>query len=504
MDQSYQTNTNPYGGYQQPVYKAPGKWALETTFGSPLYLTATILFTLNVIFVIIQNASGGLLGVLGEIAYYAGLPYEFTDLFSASVLKAILGQIIPILVIIGMWLAWAGSRVSKAQAATGGFSMLRVLNIIEAVFTMIGLVVGIILMIAVMAGGNYLLYSLSSELDMGQGAFTGLMIFLLIVVLVIGILAFLYRLKLAGIYKAGKEVALQGRTLTAVSMLVIVFNFLILIRDFMSSFSGFTLQSALDSMGLYVGLPSNYTALSLLSGLTGAIGLLLETITFIKFRKNAASLSQGASYTGYQNTGYQNTVYPNNGYQNTGYQNTGYQNAGYQNQNTGYQNNGYQSAGYQNTNTQTGAYNTFRQPPYQAPYNQASYQQPTAQPGQQAPQQAPGQMQHTYQSYQQPYPTGTYQRPLQNSQPASVNMNPYSTGRIDPQTQWQQTAPQAPAAPQAPEAPQAPAAPESQAASQASPAAPQAPQTEAVPETPAEAASQTTEPKTTENPFDVK
>lgn len=488
MEQYYQTNTNPYGGYQQPVYKAPGKWALETTFGSPLYLVATILATLNVLLVTIQNATGGFLGIFSQVAYYAGLPSEFTDLFSASVTKAILGQIVPILVVLGMWLAWAGSRTSKAQASTGGFSLLRVLNIIEAVFTMIGLVVGVILMIVVMAGGNYVLYSLSSELDMGQGAFTALMIFLLLVVLVIGILAFAYRLKLAGIYKAGKEVALQGRTLTAVSMLVIVFNFLILIRDFISSFGGFTMQSVLNGLGLYIGLPSNYAVLNLVIGLTGAVGLLLETITFIRLRKNVGTLSQAPAYNAYQTGTYQTAGYANAGYQNTGYQNGGYQSNGYPN--TGYTNTAYPNSGYQNSNTQTGNYNTYQQPSYQAPYNQTAYQQTGAQ---QRPQ-VTGQNQPSYQApYQQPYQTGSYQKPAQNPQQTGVNMNPYSTGRIDPQAQWQQTAPQAPAAPAVPQAPQTGAGHQAPQAAQA-PEAPQA-STDA-PAQPQEA--------TTENPFDVK
>lgn len=410
MSQYYNSYPGAYNqNYQQGP--TPGLKALKNSFGSPLYLIATIAFTLTLVLSLVQafvpSASmlGSLVSLIQQYASQFGVPIpdEFgsiTALMSgSSIAGTIIGMIPSILIALGMWLIYSSAKKASIPASTAGYSILQVMNIISMVLMCIAalmlVIFGIIGLVALNSLSGY--YGGSSSGTMAVAAIC------LLVSIVIMVFVIIYFAKVAAIYSISKDVLRYNRSAKKISMFVIVINFIGLF------FSAISTVGTLVSASAMIVLPSSYILMTVLSAVATFVASLLQTLTFVRARQEFAALAENKGAAGYQSYNFETGAY------NTGSFNTG----------------AIPQTGYQQ--------------PYQAPRPaQPQYQQPQAPYQQQAPYQAQPQ-------YQQHAASPQYQqRPAQPSQPIPQYQTPQvAPFQVNQPVQPSMQVPPAPTAPQA-------------------------------------------------------
>ncbi|MBQ7058498.1 MAG: hypothetical protein IJM83_04255 [Firmicutes bacterium] len=404
MSQYYNSYPGAYNqNYQQGP--TPGLKALKNSFGSPIYLIATIAFTLTLVLSLVEafvpSASmlGSIVSLIQQYAYQFGVPIpdEFGDITAlmsgSSIAGTIVGMIPSILIALGMWLIYSSAKKASIPASTAGYSILQVMNIISMVLmciaTLMLVIFGIIGLVALNSLSGY--YGGSSSGTMAVAAIC------LLIGIVIMIFVIIYFAKLAAIYSISKDVLRYNRSAKKISMFVIVINFIALF------FSAIGTVSTLVSASAMIVLPTTYVLMTVLSAVASFVASLLQTLTFVRARQEFSALTENKGAAGYQSYNFETGAY------NTGSFNTG----------------AIPQTGYQQ--------------PYQAPRPaQPQYQQPQTPYQQQAPYQAQPQYQ---------------QRPIQPQAP-SQPIPQYQTPQVAPFQVNQPVQPsmQVPPAPNAPQA----------------------------------------------------
>ncbi|MBO4889095.1 MAG: hypothetical protein J5589_12410 [Firmicutes bacterium] len=404
MSQYYNSYPGAYNqNYQQGP--TPGLKALKNSFGSPIYLIATIAFTLTLVLSLVEafvpSASmlGSIVSLIQQYAYQFGVPIpdEFGDITAlmsgSSIAGTIVGMIPSILIALGMWLIYSSAKKASIPASTAGYSILQVMNIISMVLmciaTLMLVIFGIIGLVALNSLSGY--YGGSSSGTMAVAAIC------LLIGIVIMIFVIIYFAKLAAIYSISKDVLRYNRSAKKISMFVIVINFIALF------FSAIGTVSTLVSASAMIVLPTTYVLMTILSAVASFVASLLQTLTFVRARQEFSALTENKGAAGYQSYNFETGAY------NTGSFNTG----------------AIPQTGYQQ--------------PYQAPRPaQPQYQQPQTPYQQQAPYQAQPQYQ---------------QRPIQPQAP-SQPIPQYQTPQVAPFQVNQPVQPsmQVPPAPNAPQA----------------------------------------------------
>lgn len=429
---------NPYvqqGYYQQPQQQTRKNIALKKSFGGGLYLIAVILNTLILVLSIVSifapaaslemilQQFGSQFGLSqSEINEAIGMMSNFYWIIRAS---AITACILPALSVLGMWLIWGNSKKEDLPVGTAGFTILKILVILDLIgVCMIGIVI-LIAMIPAIVGGS----ALDQYLDINVSA-TALIILFFVIMIAALVLVIIYYAKLLGIYTAAKDIGRLGVTSAKVSMFVIVINFLGLIFQLISiAVSLLTLD--------FLGAGSN---------LFGLLAVLFETIVFIKFR-NAIEEQKAANPPAVQQPvnnpyqPYQSPVqqqYNNYNAQMQAQQAMQQQSQPYAHpypapqQPYGYQQNQYQQRPYQQQQQAFQQYNNYNA--------QAQAQQQMQQQAQQAYQQQSFQPQQTFQQAQSQPQAPSFQPQAQAFQPAAQEVQEAATGFAEAAQETAETA----------------------------------------------------------------
>ncbi len=374
---------NPYaqqGYYQQPQQQSRQNIALKKSFGSGLYLFVAILNTLVLALAVVNifMPAASLELLLQQLGPQLGLSSSdindflrtFGDLSILMRISNITACILPAISVLAMWLIWGNSKKDTLPVGTAGFTILKVLVILDLIgVCLIGIVV-LIAMIPAIVGGS----ALDQVLDIEVSA-TVLIILLFVILIAALVLVIIYYAKLLGIYTAAKDVGRIGVTTAKVSMFVVVINFLSLI---------FQLVSIAGSL-----LTLNFLGAG--SAFLGFLATLFVTIVFIKFRN---ALEEQKAATPPMQQPLNNPYQP---YQSPAQQQYNNYNAQMQAQQAMQQQSQYahpypasqQPYGYQQ--------NQYQQRPYQQPQQQAFQQYNNYNAQMQAQQQMQQQGQQTFQ-----------------------------------------------------------------------------------------------------------
>ena len=275
---------NPYvqqGYYQQPQQPQPQQQsrpniALKKSFGSGLYLMVaifnTLIFALAVVNIFMPLASIEMIlqqfaPQLSELGISQSEINEALRMMSSFnwvlQLSNITACIFPFLTVLAMWLIWGNSRKQNLPVGTAGFTILKIIAILDLIGVCLIGILTLIMMVPAIVGGS----ALDQALDLGVSA-TLLIIILFVILIAAIVLIIIYYAKLLAIYTAAKDIGRLGVTTAKVSMFVIVINFIGLIFQL-------------------VGVAGNVITLNFMgagSSLLALLSTLFMTIVFVKFR----------------------------------------------------------------------------------------------------------------------------------------------------------------------------------------------------------------------------
>ena len=244
-----------YSEYSEsPVIKAVKR--LST---SPIFLTATIAYTVSIVFSLISNLVGQS-SIVSSLLRYADMydlggygAYSYLSTIRvSSVIGTLIGMIPMILLCLGMWLTFAeGSSSGMKKMSCTGLTIIRVISIIFTVLLGLVGVISVIACIIVMA-------------TVGEDAIGIMLLCILVIGIVLG-LYILYYLKLIQTIGTMRTVVQTETPSDRVSMYVIVMNIIIgvvnvfaalgsviLSRDFFAFLAGVATAVAYITWGVFL------------------------------------------------------------------------------------------------------------------------------------------------------------------------------------------------------------------------------------------------------------
>ncbi len=148
---------------QQPYSSHPVLNAVKSIGASPLFLVAVIAFTASILFGIasaamISNTSATILEIFRDTAVDMGIWYDVQDLYyelaeaftdTATIVTVVISTLIAslpqILIAVGLWMIYSTAiNRSSDRMNTGGFTLVKIITIIQMVCMDIALVAGAI------------------------------------------------------------------------------------------------------------------------------------------------------------------------------------------------------------------------------------------------------------------------------------------------------------------------------------------------------------------------
>lgn len=285
------TNVSSFSDKVVEVVKKSGR--------SPLFLIATIAVTLTallniwyIIEAVINNSNG---------YYFDGMT------FAGEIATYIISFIMQFLIALGMFLFYTACVSGKSTVSTSGLTIIKVIQIIELVFSTIGLVLVLVVAVILMIIPNvigidsifdsmsyYYGYDVFGDYFSSLGTdltliFNIILIVVILFVIAFGVLLFIYFMKVLKTIKSVKMALSTGQPNNKASMYVVVINFILsaslifgIVSDVFSYLSGM--------YDTYTYLLTTVTnVLTLITMLTIAIGIIM-------YRAKMNSLIGGAQY----------------------------------------------------------------------------------------------------------------------------------------------------------------------------------------------------------------
>lgn len=201
--------------------------ALRALIQSPLYMVAVIAFTAQIAIAVIAAATGynpyaqmiytiiNNTGMYSSDYYYQLMP-ALNAMSRTNALSTILSNAVPIMIAVGLWLEFASARNESQPMSTTGFTMIRILMIIQMVSLAIVFIVALVgTMIALTAVSRY-----SDESPVAG------IIIVLVIFAIAGFLIFFYYIKVIGMLASARNVFTLGRKTSQASLYVIVLTFI--------------------------------------------------------------------------------------------------------------------------------------------------------------------------------------------------------------------------------------------------------------------------------------
>jgi len=148
LQQPWQQYQPAPSGFNRPFSSTPAINALKQAGSSPLFAAAAVLYSLLLIFSLVQifiptNIMQQVTSIFNEAGLYDEIPSEARNMMNTitggisagTIIVNLIALITPILIGIGMWIHFAASRdKSHDGMRTGGLTMIKVSVIIELVF----------------------------------------------------------------------------------------------------------------------------------------------------------------------------------------------------------------------------------------------------------------------------------------------------------------------------------------------------------------------------------
>ncbi len=268
---------------QNPVIRT-----VKTMLTSPLFLVGAISYSVYGLFELMSGMLGGsdLVRMLNRLMTVSGgydIGYDYISPYinavsGIRVVSALIGAIPVILIAVGMWMLFAAAKSNTQQGMNvTGLTMIRIVAIVQLVFTCLGVVLAELLCIFVMIGAN----AAMSYIDVGFSAgpvIAGIMIGLV----ASSALGIFYYVKLIRLIKSMKNVMTSGVPDSGVSLYVEIFCYAA------GGIAGISCLSSLAGMSVY--------------GFLANAGLAAANITFAiflrKYRGNMQMLVMNGGQTG--------------------------------------------------------------------------------------------------------------------------------------------------------------------------------------------------------------
>lgn len=243
--------------------------------------------------------------VLVIINYVGGNYYFDGYMFAGDIITYSISFLFIMLVALGMVLFMSSCISKKSPVSTAGLTIIKTIQIIELVFTIIGLVLILLLAIAVlvlpnvigidnimsyitMYGGYYGL----GDYSLMDGSFTAIFNIIMVVVIIftiaIGVLVIIYYIKTLKTIKSVKSALKTGQPNNKASMYIVVMNFIIVALTFLGLIGNVFTYLA-GNIGLYDFI------LTEVSSLLSLIALLCIAIGIIMFRSKMNGLMNGST-----------------------------------------------------------------------------------------------------------------------------------------------------------------------------------------------------------------
>ena len=217
------SNAQAYGGTQNGE-GTTGR-ALRELLLSPLFLTAAIAFSVQILLGIIASAVGpssfaaAFNTALEETDLYYSDPsayYAFKDAISViNVVLAVLSAAPAIMIAVGLWIEFVSAKNRLQKMTTTGFTMIRIIVVIQLVLTGIFIAVGI-------TGSVVVAIAMSADTDF----WIALMFLFIFLIAGVAFLRIIYLLKVIKMIGSAKDTILLGEKTESASLYVTVMTFI--------------------------------------------------------------------------------------------------------------------------------------------------------------------------------------------------------------------------------------------------------------------------------------
>lgn len=245
----YNAEPAEYKAPEQTFVMPPAIMALKQIGSSPLFLVVAIIFSLNIILGFTSGVSSLIpmflnSRVVRELIWE--LSIDMSDFYSMIYGGGIIGRIVAavpsVIIAVGFWLIYATCSDKKSPyIKTSGFTMIKVISMINMVFTCIG--AALVLIASLLAG---IVLTANGVEEAGTAAFV-----IFFVAIVIYAFAILYRAKVIQSLNAAKMVALTGKPSLKVSGYVGVICFITSVTSIISFIaSSFTIFGYLSAFNI--------------------------------------------------------------------------------------------------------------------------------------------------------------------------------------------------------------------------------------------------------------
>ncbi len=259
----------PCGGGERPLSSNPAVHAVKAVSSSSLFLTASILFSVSILFTILASFGGN--AFLEQILYRLySMGYDVSE-FSmylsnlrwTGVLSAVFGSAFNILLAVGLWLHYSTCRrTDTGNISTAGLTICKVIAVIRCVFTGFALLLilgGCVLMIIGLGAAS--LSGMDEDVAIVIMTFA---IVLLIFGIIFGVLGLIYQIFIVKTINRIKSTAVTGRADNRISGFVIIWTYIVSVTSIIGGiFSLFT--GVLGGLAAIAGAVSSFIIAKCLS-----------------------------------------------------------------------------------------------------------------------------------------------------------------------------------------------------------------------------------------------
>lgn len=200
--------------------------ALRELILTPLFLVAAIALSSQVILGILAAIAGAapyaamIQNIINETGMYEYSEYSYQlshALSSGNVFSAIVSNAPSVMIAVGLWLQYSYARKRDQKMGTTGFTMIRIILIIQLVGICIGLALAVIgSLIGMVAAGRY---------DEG-GKVIAVIVLVVVLIALFGALVILYYFKILKMLDSAISIISHGIRTAQASMYVIIFTFI--------------------------------------------------------------------------------------------------------------------------------------------------------------------------------------------------------------------------------------------------------------------------------------
>ncbi len=228
----YNAEPTQYKAPEQTFVMSPAVMALKKIGSSPLFLVVAIIFSLNIVFGFTSGVNSLVPMFLNssavrELIWELNIEMSafYSMIYGGGIIGRIVASIPSVIIAVGFWLIYATCSDKKSPyIKTSGFTMVKVISVINLVVTCIG---AALVLIALLLAGIGLMASGAEEAGIAA-------LVLFFVGIVVYAFAIVYQAKIVQSLNAAKTVALTGKPSLKVSGFVGVMCYISSITSIMS------------------------------------------------------------------------------------------------------------------------------------------------------------------------------------------------------------------------------------------------------------------------------